>query len=144
MVINNRVYEQIKQFVDEQSSEVGGLLGAVDSVITSTIPDSGLETVCGCEYRPNTRFLNAEIKKWNNRGISLAGIYHTHFHCVETLSEGDCEYAKTILLSMPENIDSLYFPVVVLPEKGLIPYLCRLCNGQLHVTREKLVVNKEG
>ncbi len=140
MVIRRKVYEQIKHFVRDHSKEVGGILGALDSDITDTVPDTGLITECGCEYKPDICFLNKNIKRWQDEGISLQGIYHTHFHHVEMLSEDDCEYAKKILLAMPENVEYLYFPVVVLPEMELVPYKCRIFNGQLQVTREILVV----
>jgi hypothetical protein len=130
MRISKNIFQEIIQAVPFQPPEIGGILGGTNGVISSWQFDSGVASGCGCFYAPNVSKLNQTILHWQNSGIDFLGIFHTHFFGVRSLSNGDIAYINAIMHTMPECIGKLYFPIVVLPEIEMIPYLAHR-NGKL-------------
>lgn len=123
MYILQSVYQYILCSVPVAPPEMGGVLGGANDIVSKCQIDFGRSASCGCSYAPNVDFLNDTIKMWQMDEIGFQGIFHTHFFGVQTLSDGDIEYIKLIMQTMPPVIKKLYFPVVVLPEKQMVPYL---------------------
>lgn len=142
MTIQKKVYEQIKKALPEHPPEFGGLLGGKDNIISMVELDYGISgEMCG--YAPDVRRLNDVIKKWHWQNIYFMGIFHTHFFHVRTLSELDKNYITEILNAMPEHITMLYFPVAVLPQKEIIPYIAVRQNPDVLIQEEKLIILQE-
>lgn len=67
-------------------------------------------------------FFNCCIEGWANKGIAFSGIIHTHFAGIKTLSQGDLLYIEKIMKAIPEGVNKIYFPILVLPEMEIVSY----------------------
>lgn len=137
----------LKSKIDEidtavQPYEIGGILGAkrndVIDVVHIDVPS--LIPMRKCSYTPNVDYLNCVLEQWQENGIAFRGVFHTHFAGVRTLSAGDKEYIKTIMLAMPENIENLYFPVYVLPQRELVCYKAAFIKDQIVIQEEAVSI----
>lgn len=120
MKIKFDAYQQILQQQQPLTPETGGILGGDGTTIFTFEPDKGLPCGKMCSYAPDVQHLNRVIREWECSGTEFMGIYHTHFHNVCTLSQGDKKYIESILLNMPPHIKKLFFPLVVMPERKMI------------------------
>ena len=135
---NTRDY--ILNTVPSAPPETGGILGSVDNTICECVFDKSRSVHKGCFYTPNVTFLNGIIEKWQQKGITFQGIFHTHFWGVDTLSDGDIAYITTIMQAMPSSIGKLYFPIVVLPEKKIVSYLAMQNGDAIKIKSDTLNV----
>lgn len=140
MKILTHVYQYICNSVPSAPPEIGGILGSMDGVVCKCQIDSGRPKSCGCSYSPNVDILNNTINSWQKEGILFHGIFHTHFFGVRTLSDGDIAYIDAILHAMPVYIHELYFPIVVLPEKQMVPYLARRSGKTVDIKTDELII----
>ena len=141
MRITKRTYESIVCYPRDVPPETGGIIGSrKGDGIDTFVGDPGRESSYGCSYVPDTSFLNAKLEEWLLEGILFAGMVHVHFHGVRTLSEGDKVYIKRILESMPRELQTLYFPLIVLPKRELVPYRAFLQDGELSVEEDMLEI----
>ncbi|MBR2528059.1 MAG: hypothetical protein IKE58_06300 [Blautia sp.] len=141
MEIKREIYEAIVSYPAETPPEVGGIIGSREwPVIDMFVGDPGKKGPFGCSYVPDTTFLNETIRQWLQEGILFQGIAHAHFHGVRTLSDGDRAYIRRIIEAMPAQIKSLYFPIIVLPERELVPYKAELADGELVIVEDLLKV----
>lgn len=140
MRIDKAVYDYILNNVPMFPPEMGGILGIRSNVIREVEFDKGLDTGLICTYAPNVDYLNDVIEKWSEENIEFCGIFHTHFYGVRTLSDGDREYINSILLAMPENMDRLYFPIVLPEEKKLVSYLATRNGKEIQIVEEAVEV----
>lgn len=142
MRIKKSVIDIINDSVTGLAQETGGILGSSDNIlideIVMDIVDS--ENTRPCSYFPNVDFLNQNIQSWKKKGIAFKGIFHTHFVGVKTLSQGDREYIRAIMNAMPLSVDSLYFPVFVLPNRVLIGYRAKKRNGKIEISGEEIFI----
>lgn len=142
MRILKSVIDTINDSISGLPPETGGILGSHDNeLIDEVVMDSPVPTnTRPCSYFPNVDFLNQNIKLWQDNGISFAGIFHTHFAGVKTLSCGDRKYINAIMCAMPQQINGLYFPVFVLPDRELVCYKAIRTNGIIDIQAEELVI----
>ena len=141
MKISNSTLQYICKNVKNCNYETGGILGSrKNKVITEVFLDKNNEQTRRCSYTPNIVLFNNQIEIWQKQGINFQGLFHTHFANVETLSSSDEVYIKMIMTSMPEMINTLYFPLFVLPEQLLIPYNAIRKNGEVNIIREALEI----
>lgn len=91
--------------------ETGGILGGTTVSVDHIIVDTRGNHSEG-KYAPNVDFLNRCIWEWGNQGISFLGFFHTHAQNWKGLSLADREYIQAVMLCMPKEIDTLFFPVV--------------------------------
>lgn len=140
MNILEDIYQYICNSVPSIPPEIGGILGSVDGVVCKCQIDPGHPQSCGCFYSPNVDILNKILNSWQRDGILFFGIFHTHFFGVQTLSDGDIAYINAILQAMPSYIHELYFPVVVLPEKRMIPYLATRNGKTVDIKTDELII----
>ena len=113
MRIKKEIYYSILTSVKDIPPESGGILGEKDGIIQFVVYDEGVKNEKLCSYAPNVEKLNVVIQKWQEEGILICGMFHTHFFGVETLSEGDVNYINMIMEQMPEEIKTLFFPIIV-------------------------------
>ncbi len=111
------IYLETKNMIYES----GGILGEKENIITNADIDKGVHRA-KCLYEPNVDRFNIVIHEWQKKEIGFAGVFHTHFFGVSTLSEGDIEYIKSIMIAMPKELTQLYFPIVLPESKKIIPY----------------------
>lgn len=120
MRICRSVFDEIINIMIETPPEIGGIIGGDGEIVKNHYLDVGVNSDRACSYTPNVSLLNTIISEWATEGIQFMGVYHTHFFDVQTLSDGDIRYINRILLSMPKEIDFLYFPLIVLPSRTMV------------------------
>lgn len=142
MQIYREIYENIISNLPERPPEIGGILGKnSDNIICKTVVDRGMENrFKQCSYVPNVDKLNGQIKDWEKQDIEFVGIFHTHFWGVETLSYGDKKYIIEIMSTMPKEIKYLYFPIVVIPERKIVPYIAYIENEKVTIKGENIEI----
>jgi hypothetical protein len=140
MYITRKAYEEIINTVPDYPPEIGGILGGYDDIICCSAFDHGMwqKNQKKCHYTPDVEYLNSCIADWEASGIDFYGIFHTHFFGIDTLSEGDRQYIEKIMRAMPETREKLYFPVVVLPERKIISYVCRRKHGKTEIAEDSI------
>lgn len=139
------IYKSIVKSVPDVPPEIGGILGGNDNIIRYVKFDKGLydPKKKHCAYIPDVKKLNEYIEEWENNYIDFYGIFHTHFYGIETLSSGDKNYIKKIMDTLPLEVNELYFPVVVLPERKIKGYIAYRKGTQIHIMDEKLIIVNE-
>ena len=140
MRINKEIYNNILTLVRDIPPESGGILGEKDGVIQFVVYDEGRKTGKMCSYSPDVQKLNVVIQDWQEKGILFCGIFHTHFFGVETLSEGDRLYIKMIMEQMPMEIEKLFFPIVVLPQREFVVYVASREQGPLIIKKDTILI----
>ncbi|MBO5382706.1 MAG: hypothetical protein J6A30_00215 [Ruminococcus sp.] len=142
MKITHSVLAEINTAVQDYPYETGGILGSSNGKVIDKLimdhPSGTPERLCS--YSPNTGFLNHCINKWQESNVSFMGIFHTHFVGVKTLSHGDKKYINTIMATMPDTIEYLYFPVFVLPERILVCYKAQRVCDEVEISSEELEI----
>lgn len=133
MKISDTVVEIVNNSISGTPPETGGILGsrnqdAIDEVVMD-LPNKRSES--RCTYSPNVDYLNRQIGLWQEQGITFRGMFHTHFAGVRTLSDSDKEYIGRIMMAMPLQINTLYFPVFVLPDREFVCYTAERLNGKI-------------
>lgn len=144
MNIVRNVYEQIINNAPTGPPESGGILGAdKEGNVQFAEFDEGVmngKYSKRCFYAPNVKFLNICIKNWEKRGIEFCGIFHTHFHGVSSMSKGDERYVYQIMNAMPQMIEKLYFPIIVMPYKEMKAYCCLRENDKFKILCEEIKI----
>lgn len=142
-MIEKSTYEYILNNVPKTPPEAGGILGAKQGTIVQAYLDKGLSKNKYCCYEPNTFLLNSVIQNWQKQNIDFVGIFHTHYYGVSTLSKNDISYINLILNSMPEEVENLYFPVVLPEQQTIIPYIAIKTVNGIKIFEEKIKIAKE-
>ena len=142
MKISQTAYEHLTRAEIPDNRETGGILGSYDNtgVVTHIALDYDDYTEYPCEYRPHINYLNLCIEQWLKHKIQFIGFFHTHLHDVDSLSQGDILYINAIMNSMPQEIDSLYFPLYILPSRKLKGYKATRQNGVVEIVEEQVYV----
>jgi len=141
MKITKTAMEHIKFHTKNCISETGGIMGSYDGeVISEIIMDTSDEQSPRCYYAPNVDFFNKCIDDWQCQGKHFMGIFHTHFYNIKTLSAADTRYITAILLSMPEEICELFFPVFVFPDRKLVCYRAYRENNSVKIKDDILEI----
>lgn len=134
------IFDEIVNVAIDAPPEIGGIIGGDNNVVKTHYMDMGVSSVKACSYTPNVSLLNGIISEWSVEGIQFMGIYHTHFFEVRTLSEGDIRYIRNILLAMPDEIDSLYFPLVVFPSRTMVCFKAIKKLDSMEICNDNLVL----
>jgi len=143
VIISKTILNIIKSSTMNSSYEMGGILGSSNGkVIDNIVIDKPrINTNKRCLYEPNVEYLNYSIELWQAKNILFKGIFHTHFVGVKTLSCGDITYITSIMKSMPEHIEYLYFPLFVLPECELICYKAFFMDEKINIQEDILIID---
>ncbi len=136
MHITHRVNQTLLT-IHSVPSEIGGILGSENGIITEICFDEGSVTTERAIYEPNTSFLNEQIRAWCEKEIRFAGIFHTHPEGQETLSYADKIYIFDIMNKMEGFADTLFFPIVI-PRKKIIVYYAEKKNSVISIKNDKL------
>ena len=134
------IFDEIVNVAIDAPPENGAIIGGDNNVVKTHYMDMGVSSLKACSYTPNVSLLNGIISEWSVEGIQFMGIYHTHFFEVRTLSEGDIRYIRNILLGMPDEIDSLYFPLVVFPSRTMVCFKAIKKLDSIEICNDNLVL----
>lgn len=140
--ITYEAYNEMLKRVPGKPPESGGILGGCGNIIKYVEPDNGIKKSYfkTCYYSPDVERLNQCIEEWQKKGIDFYGIYHTHFHNVGTLSEGDEAYIKKIMNAMPPEITDLNFPLIILPDRKVKNYVCIRCGENIEIKEGRMSI----
>lgn len=133
--INNVIHNSFKNC----QRECGGIIGGFNDIVTTFEFDNGLYNEnSGC-YIPNTKLLNQCIEEWYSKNISFYGIIHNHLTQYASLSNDDFKYIKKIMLSMPQSIDKLYFPIV-LPKHTINSFKAIRKENEISIVSDDIII----
>lgn len=139
MLIKKEVYNQILYHFRNSKREYGGIIGGFNDIVTTFEFDNGLYNEnSGC-YIPNTKLLNQCIEEWYSKNISFYGIIHNHLTQYASLSNDDFKYIKKIMLSMPQSIDKLYFPIV-LPKHTINSFKAIRKENEISIVSDDIII----
>lgn len=142
MIILKNTLELLNKSIGDIRFECGGILGSSRNGIIDNIvlDNTGHQNEPRCSYTPNVEFLNGCILRWQHESIRFLGVFHTHFAGVKTLSEADKKYIKAIMNAMPEEIEYLYFPIFVLPERKLAGYVAKRNVDDIEIESDDVLI----
>lgn len=135
-IMTAEVYDQIKRTIGTRKPEQGGILGSSDGIHIDHYYFDKTAVRTGASYTMDAKALNEVIHEWNDNGIQLVGIIHSHPQGCTKPSYGDMETARHII----ETIDvkgKFFTPIVQVSPK---------LNGEIRIypyTFEQTVEMKE-
>lgn len=139
MRIVKKAYKQIVDSFANCLFEEGGIIGGVNDIVTRFEFDIGIPgDNKGC-YIPNVGKLNKCICEWQKQNINFYGIIHSHINHYGDLSNDDIKYIKRIMLSMPQNIQYLYFPVV-LPKRTIKSFKAVRIGDEIRIVSDNIII----
>lgn len=115
-IITAEVYDQIKRTIGTRKPEQGGILGSSDGVHIDYYYFDKTADRTSASYTMDAKALNEVIHGWNDNGIQLVGIIHSHPQGCTKPSYGDMETARHII----ETIDvkgKFFTPIVQVSPK---------------------------
>lgn len=133
--IKNEVYIKLAS-IPVMEYEIGGIIGEKNNIICEVCFDKTRPNYRMGIYKANTEYLNKKIEEWQNNSINFCGIFHTHTDKSKSLSKGDIETIKAIMKDLPNDIDKLYFPLI-LPKDKLYLYSAKIKNNTVKIYSEK-------
>ncbi len=142
MRIEKRTYNSIIRDAQRFEFETGGIIGSTVDIIDKYAFDEGILSKCGCTYVPNVDKINSIIESWQLSGIRFQGIYHTHFGGADSLSDADIEYIKSIMEAMPDFVNILNFPVILIPEGMMVNYTVSLNRNNLSIDKDFIQIKE--
>ncbi|MCL2592431.1 MAG: hypothetical protein FWD82_03605 [Defluviitaleaceae bacterium] len=139
MKIDAKIYDKILECIPSIPPETGGILGGDSDIITNFIFDGGLSDSDEGRYYPDIDKINTYLSDWQKSGIKFYGILHSHFTNERTLSMGDRQYIKNIMMSMPTNIKELYFPIVI-PYKEMVSFKAKRVGCEINIIADDIKI----
>lgn len=141
MRITRKAIDTIRLNVANCFVETGGIMGSQDGILISEIIMDYIDnTEYKCCYAPNVQYFNECIAEWQQQNKYFAGMFHTHFYNVGTLSNEDIKYINVIMKAMPKEVEKLYFPIYILPRQELICYEATRENDSVLIRKDILEV----
>lgn len=110
-IITAEVYEQIRNTIGRRKPEHGGILGSSDGQHIDYYYFDKTASRTSSSYTMDTDALNKVINRWNDNGIQMVGIIHSHPHGINRPSYGDMETAKHIIESI--DVQGKFFTPIV-------------------------------
>lgn len=148
MQITESAFNEIVNFIGAKPAESGGaLFGREDDyVIRKFVPDVNAKT-SRATYTINTDYLNPVIKKlWEEDGLSLIGIVHSHPNGLSSLSRPDLHYFGDLLKTSLTR-RKFFAPIVfTIPDGGfkLFPHILNNEGGYSSTAQLDLVPDGYG
>lgn len=141
MKIKKSVFEEIIK-TEISVKEIGGLLGAdFYGNIVRTVIDKGIDDRSKYVYYPNIMLFNRVIIEWADLNIRFGGIFHTHYAHDAFLSDEDIKYIERLFDEVKNEIEVLYFPILLVPSKQLIPFkVIKGSNETCLIERDTLII----
>jgi len=119
MIICQNVFSIIINISRLNTVEIGGIIGGKMCKKKEIISRFSFDNYCQPNkseyYVPDTKNLSKIITHWQERGTTFYGVFHSRLDTSKELSSADKEYIKNIMLAMPDEVDHLYF-LLVLPK----------------------------
>lgn len=115
-IMTAEVYDQIRRTIGTRKPEQGGILGSSDGVHIDHYYFDKTADRTAASYTMDAKALNEVIHEWNDNGIQLVGIIHSHPQGCTKPSYGDKETARHII----ETIDvkgKFFTPIVQVSPK---------------------------
>ena len=115
-IITAEVYDQIKKTIGTRKPEQGGILGSSDGIHIDHYYFDKTADRTSASYTMDAKALNEVIHEWNDNGIQLVGLIHSHPQGCTKPSYGDMETARHII----ETIDvkgKFFTPIVQVSPK---------------------------
>lgn len=119
--ITQDVLDQIAATLGGRVPESGGLLGGdrKRQRITRFLFDSNASTTSSA-YSPDLETINEASHAWyDQEGVDVIGIIHTHPGSPISPTMSDQEYAARLLRGNPEYIDRMFLPIAVFRDTGV-------------------------
>lgn len=112
MEVDLATYCNIKEYFasSDDGLEHGGMMGVQGDVVCAFYEDCNAHCT-EISYMPDVATLNCIIESWSVRGISFAGIIHSHAQNKQ-LSKEDIAFARCILASNGQ-LESILFATVI-------------------------------
>lgn len=142
MKITASLYQTLLNEVPPPPPETGGILGGRCGLITLCHFDKGqCVQTAPAHYQPDIERSNRVIQKWWTNNYQFYGLFHSHYPHDTELSLGDRKYITQIMLSMPLEICTLYFPLI-LPGTAMIGYQASRCGSDVHIACDRIEILK--
>ena len=139
MKILHNVLNDLLHSVPCAPPETGGILGGKYEVVSTYAVDIGLDIFNNYDhYYPNVKMLNKIINEWEIQRISFYGIFHSHFSEGKELSLGDKKYIYDIMLSMPLEVNKLFFPIILPTE--IVSYKAIRSGSQIYILHDNIKI----
>lgn len=130
MHILKNLYDEISSKYVIPPPEQGGILGIKNGIVCEYYHDASSNITNCAVYEPDVEVLNKKIEEWGDGDINFGGIVHSHLIGQAELSLDDKEYIKLLFNSLPDQINSLYFPIIIPETKDFISFVAeRSKNG---------------
>ena len=143
MNIPESVYRILLTICSSKETEIGGILGGENNIIKHLYFDVNRKSSIS-NYTPDTKLLNPIISDWQNQNIEFYGIFHSHPDISEHLSSADEEYIREIMVSIPDEIEYLYFPLVLPKCVKIIVYKAIRQSRKVNIIRDDAeIIGKE-
>ena len=110
-IITSDVYEEIRRTIGCRKPEHGGILGSSDGKHIDHFYFDKTADRSSASYTMDTKALNEVIHKWNDNGVLLVGIIHSHPQGITRPSYGDMETAKHIIETL--DVKGKFFTPIV-------------------------------
>jgi len=124
-------FEQMKNTIGSKPAETGGALFGEPADLRSAIPYikdfvfDAAATSTWASYTINTEFLNPVIhEKWDNHGLEIHGLVHSHPKGCKRLSMPDMEYFRNMHTYMDRPF--LITPIILTQPDGGFELFCYL------------------
>ncbi len=130
--IKKSVYKSLLNDSPYVPPESGGVIGGNNKIVTCFVADAGKISNEFNRYEPDTKIINNIISYWLNSGIDFMGLYHTHPSGDEKLSQADMIYIKSIMKSISEYTNALYFPLII-PKEKMISYYAKIIADKVNI-----------
>lgn len=113
LLVAESTYKNILDTIGSSDPELGGMLGTTkgraccEHFILDEIDRRWFHM-----YRPNVDYLNACLRRWDERDIELTAFVHSHASIHPTLSTADLEFGKALAKQL--NTQTIYMVLVVM------------------------------
>jgi proteasome lid subunit RPN8/RPN11 len=143
--IDEDVLNEIINTIGTMEPEQGGLLGKDENgkIVTFLLDENGSKT--GHTYSPDKDWVNEKLKEWEQQGIKLAGIVHSH-PCYPNdyiPSKEDVEYAARIIEAMPETLGGIFHMPIVTINDGYVRLTWWVVTNE-GLTSANIISHKDG
>lgn len=91
-------------------------------------------------YEPDVETLNRVIAAWEEQNIQWIGLVHSHLSGQTSLSTSDKHYIRSVFTALPEQVEHLYFPIVLPGEGYIIPFIAKRNGEDVRIRRDEIQI----
>ena len=141
MIIMENIYIDVMEKCASNHIETGGILGGRNGIIFKFEFDKGTNLSSVQHYYPNIERLNDCLENWRLEDIDFYGIVHSHIYKLKELSSDDMLYIQAIMRAMPEQIQFLFFPIVLTGGK-MLSFKATRHNNKISIVTDDIKILK--